>query len=297
MGFIFQSFNLIPVLSVFENVEYPLLLRRLAPRERRRRVDELLLKVGLADTQGEAPSACREGNASASPRPRPRDRPAARYRRRADRLARSRDRKIGHGAHDRDERDGWARRSIFATHDPAMAEFANRVVTMSDGRIVSDRAVDMKNLLIASRNLLRHKRKTLVVLSGLVFGLAGMVVFQGFLGESMRGFRDSDILSGLGHLEVAGRRGLLRGRRLRSLRLSAQGRRGPVREDRSPGARRRGGLPFGRLHCRRGLRRRLDHPSRARLPPERMYFSLAQGRVAAPIDRLHRSGPWSRGLR
>ncbi len=65
----------------------------------------------------------------------------------------------------------------------------------------------MRNLLIASRNILRHKRKTLVVLSGLVFGLAGMVVFQGFLGESMRGFRDSMILSGLGHLEVAGGEG------------------------------------------------------------------------------------------
>ncbi len=38
----------------------------------------------------------------------------------------------------------------------------------------------MRNFMIASRNLLRHKRKTLVVLSSLVIGLAGMVVFQGF---------------------------------------------------------------------------------------------------------------------
>lgn len=65
----------------------------------------------------------------------------------------------------------------------------------------------MRNFMIASRNLLRHKRKTLVVLSSLVIGLAGMVVFQGFLGETMRGFRDATILSGLGHLEVAGRQG------------------------------------------------------------------------------------------
>ena len=65
----------------------------------------------------------------------------------------------------------------------------------------------MKNLLIASRNLLRHKRKTLVVLSSLILGLAGMVVFQGFLGETMRGFRDSTIRSGLGHLEIAGGQG------------------------------------------------------------------------------------------
>ena len=49
MGFIFQSFNLIPVLSVFENVEYPLLLQRVPARDRRARVEELLRMVGLAE--------------------------------------------------------------------------------------------------------------------------------------------------------------------------------------------------------------------------------------------------------
>ena len=42
MGFIFQNFNLIPVLSVFENIEYPLLLQRLSPRSRRDRVHAIL---------------------------------------------------------------------------------------------------------------------------------------------------------------------------------------------------------------------------------------------------------------
>ena len=49
MGFIFQNFNLIPVLSVFENIEYPLLLQRVASKERKKRVNDLLDKVGLAD--------------------------------------------------------------------------------------------------------------------------------------------------------------------------------------------------------------------------------------------------------
>lgn len=48
IGFIFQSFNLIPVLSAFENVEYPLLLLGMEARERRRRVGAMLEKVGLA---------------------------------------------------------------------------------------------------------------------------------------------------------------------------------------------------------------------------------------------------------
>ena len=49
VGFIFQSFNLIPVLSTYENVEYPLVLAGMAPERRARRVTKLLELVGLAD--------------------------------------------------------------------------------------------------------------------------------------------------------------------------------------------------------------------------------------------------------
>lgn len=49
IGFIFQSFNLIPVLTAFENVEYPLILAGMPVDRRRRRVQKLLELVGLAD--------------------------------------------------------------------------------------------------------------------------------------------------------------------------------------------------------------------------------------------------------
>ncbi len=49
LGFIFQSFNLLPVLTVYENVEYPLLLIRMPAPRRRERVESLLAAVGLAD--------------------------------------------------------------------------------------------------------------------------------------------------------------------------------------------------------------------------------------------------------
>ncbi|MFT3831610.1 MAG: ABC transporter ATP-binding protein [Opitutaceae bacterium] len=49
VGFVFQTFNLIPVLTAYENVELPLLLTRLSGRERRRLVSAALEMVGLAD--------------------------------------------------------------------------------------------------------------------------------------------------------------------------------------------------------------------------------------------------------
>ena len=49
VGFVFQTFNLIPVLTAYENVELPLLLTRLSRSERRQQVETALELVGLAD--------------------------------------------------------------------------------------------------------------------------------------------------------------------------------------------------------------------------------------------------------
>jgi putative ABC transport system ATP-binding protein len=49
IGFVFQTFNLIPVLSAYENIEYPLVLAGMAPERRAKRVNKLLDAVGLAD--------------------------------------------------------------------------------------------------------------------------------------------------------------------------------------------------------------------------------------------------------
>jgi putative ABC transport system ATP-binding protein len=61
LGFIFQNFNLIPTLSVFENVEYPLLMLRVAPAERRERVGAMLEAVGLSDQAKRRPNALSGG--------------------------------------------------------------------------------------------------------------------------------------------------------------------------------------------------------------------------------------------
>jgi putative ABC transport system ATP-binding protein len=56
LGFVFQNFNLVPVLSAYENVEYPLLLTGVPAKERRRRVPEVLSKVGLLDRARHRPN-------------------------------------------------------------------------------------------------------------------------------------------------------------------------------------------------------------------------------------------------
>jgi len=55
IGFVFQAYNLIPVLTARENVEYPLLLQRLPAGERAERSEDLLRKVGLADQARKRP--------------------------------------------------------------------------------------------------------------------------------------------------------------------------------------------------------------------------------------------------
>jgi putative ABC transport system ATP-binding protein len=56
IGFVFQNFNLLPVLTAHENVEYPLHLAGHGPAERRRMVGAALEQVGLADQGGKYPS-------------------------------------------------------------------------------------------------------------------------------------------------------------------------------------------------------------------------------------------------
>ena len=56
MGFIFQSYNLLPVYTVFENVELPLILNKINPGERNKRVNQAIEWVGLSDKRNSHPA-------------------------------------------------------------------------------------------------------------------------------------------------------------------------------------------------------------------------------------------------
>ena len=138
MGFIFQSFNLIPVLSVFENVEYPLLLQQMSARERRRRVEALLAKVGLADYGRRSPEKLSGGQ-----RQRVSIARALVVRPRlviADEPTASLDHATGSAVMqlmmEMNEAEGAT--LIFSTHDPSVSRYAGRIVRMMDGRVIQD---------------------------------------------------------------------------------------------------------------------------------------------------------------
>ncbi len=142
IGFIFQSFNLVPVLSVFQNVEFPLLLQGgLAKRERRDRVLALLEAVGLAEHTRHRPSELSGGQrqrvaVARALVTRPRlvlaDEPTANL-----------DSQTGETIIDlmreMNRRDGTT--FIFSTHDPRVMSHANAIVRIADGRIAAREAV------------------------------------------------------------------------------------------------------------------------------------------------------------
>src|SRR5512135_3188765 len=142
IGFIFQTFNLVAVLTVFQNVEFPLLLQgRMTSEERRRRVNELLEAVGLASHARHRPSELSGGQRQRVAVARALvTRPPLVL---ADEPTANLDSATGATIidlmRDMNRRDGTT--FIFSTHDPKVMSHANAVVRIADGRIAAREAV------------------------------------------------------------------------------------------------------------------------------------------------------------
>jgi putative ABC transport system ATP-binding protein len=141
IGFIFQSFNLVSVLTVFQNVELPLLLQReLGPRQRRSRVMELLDRVGIHEYAGHRPSELSGGQRQrvaiaralvTGPQLVLADEPTANL----DSVT---------GEHILDLMQELNRAEgttfIFSTHDQKVMAHANAIVRLADGKLVGREA-------------------------------------------------------------------------------------------------------------------------------------------------------------
>jgi len=138
LGFIFQNYNLLPVYTVFENVEFPLLLLSMSSEERKERVMETLKWVGLTDKVNSRPSQlsggeCQRVAIARAMVKRPKlvlaDEPTANL-----------DAANSHNILQTMEKLNKELKTtfIFATHDEKVIGYLHRKIMLADGKIVSD---------------------------------------------------------------------------------------------------------------------------------------------------------------
>src|SRR5678816_2381245 len=141
IGFIFQAFNLIGDLTVYENVELPLTYRGMPSAERKRRVQEALERVGMSHRMKHYPSQLSGGQ---------QQRVAVARALSGDPLILLADEPTGN----LDSANGEAVMSLLrelhsagstvcmVTHDPRYAEFADRTIRLFDGRVVEEKTAE-----------------------------------------------------------------------------------------------------------------------------------------------------------
>ena len=139
LGFVFQSFGLVPILSAAENVEVPLRIAKTPPAERAARVAEALALVGLADQAAQRPSELSGGQQqrvgiaraiAVRPSVLLADEPTGQL---DSRTAATVMDLIGELVHAR----GLA--AVVTTHDPLLVQRADRVIELRDGRVTDTR--------------------------------------------------------------------------------------------------------------------------------------------------------------
>jgi len=139
IGFIFQSFNLIPVFTVYENIEYPLIMiQNLAENERKMRIEKLLKEVGMFEQKDKTPDKISGGQMQrvaiaralvTNPKIVFADEPTANL-----------DSKTAHMIIDLMKKIQKEHNTtfIFATHDEKIVENVDRLITLVDGNIIED---------------------------------------------------------------------------------------------------------------------------------------------------------------
>jgi len=141
LGFIFQTYNLLPVYTVFENVEFPLLLLKMSTKERKKAVQEALKWLGLSDKVKSKPNQLSGGECQRvaiaramvkKPRIILADEPTANL-----------DAENSHHILKTMEKLNTELQTtfIFATHDEKVIQYVRRKISLIDGKVAKDEAV------------------------------------------------------------------------------------------------------------------------------------------------------------
>lgn len=134
IGFIFQDFNLIPVLTVFENIEYPLqMVQTWSVQKRKKRVKQMLEAVGMEDQANKFPGQISGGQKQRVAVARALVTNAKLVL--ADEPTANLDRKTAFRIISlmKEMRDNFGTTFIFSTHDPKVVENAETIFTLEDG--------------------------------------------------------------------------------------------------------------------------------------------------------------------
>lgn len=141
IGFIFQNFNLIPVLSAYENVEYPLVLLGVAAAERKRRTLDMLASVGLAEHKDHRPNQLSGGQKQRVAIARALIKGPTLVL--ADEPTANLDSKTGAAIIElmRQVQHEHGATFVFSTHDPQLISHAEEVFSIRDGELLEHRTV------------------------------------------------------------------------------------------------------------------------------------------------------------
>jgi len=142
MGFIFQSYNLLPVYSVFENVELPLILNKVDSQERKRLVNQAVEWVGLADKIDSRPAQLSGGECQRTAIARAIVHEPALIL--ADEPTANLDAENSHQIMKIMVRLNKELETsfIFATHDEKIMAYLRRIIHLEDGQIVQDEKIE-----------------------------------------------------------------------------------------------------------------------------------------------------------
>ncbi len=148
IGFIFQVYNLLPVYTVFENVEFALILQSISESERKKRVMEALDWVGIAGMANKKPSKLSggEGQRVAIARAMVK-RPEIVL---ADEPTANLDAKNAHAIIQtmKQLNKDLQTTFLFSTHDEKVMGYLNRLVHLEDGKVAKDEKIDTKSIKV-----------------------------------------------------------------------------------------------------------------------------------------------------